>query len=125
MLLTDPPIPKVEAELTFAHNLYPALMIRAKRIVTQKKSPLTFRTFVDSVRRQSGDVFVHEPTSCSMNHKSSVNHEISLQVQRHGGHFKLDPQKSFLSFNNIVVPSEQEWLDMDAKRANLGLTSQI
>ena len=82
-------------------------------------------TFVDSVRRQSGDVFVYESKSCSMNCKSSINHEISLQVQRHGGHFKLDPEKSFLSFNNIVVPSEQEWLEMDAKRANLGSMSQI
>lgn len=126
MLLTDPPVPKVEAELTFAHNLYPKIMVRATRVVTQKKkSPITFRSLVESVRSQSGDVFVHEPTSCSMNRKSSVNHEIALQVQRHGGYFKVDPEKSFLCFKGVVVPSEQEWLDMDAKCAKLHSTLEV
>lgn len=125
MQLTHPSVPRIRAELTFTHDLDPMRMIQAKRVVVEQASPITFRQMVASVRRQPGDLFVHEPPSPSNNwkachyvkHDSSISEEVAQQVQEHGGSFKIDPKKSRLELEVVVVPCEQEWLEMDHKKA--------
>lgn len=132
MLLSDPPMDSVEMELTFVHSLDPGRVIKVRRIVLEVDSPLTFRSLMDSARQKLGELIVHEPGSSSndwkpyhyMVSKESVGDMISQKIQEHGGQFILDCEKSQLFFPGVIVPSEQEWLDMDAKRAKLVSTSQ-
>lgn len=138
MILTDPPVHQVSAELTYKHTLHPLLMVRARRYVVDANSPLTFNTVVQSARQQVGDVFVHDPPTATNNYKvshffkpnSSIDAEVLLKVQEYGGKFVLDPKNSELVFEDrrvtptfvvqrrIIVPSAKERLDMEAKRAS-------
>lgn len=125
MLLTVPSLPSVQADLAFAHDLNPALMMKAQILVVQDHSPITFRSLLDSARKGSGDLIIFEPP-CSLNNWSachylkrsrSVDDEIAQKMQEHGGHFKLDPKRSRVILDGAIVPSQLEWQQMDDKRA--------
>jgi hypothetical protein len=126
MFLTDPPTLQVDAELAYKHTLLPSLLIRAKRTVRADTiRGLTFNDMVRDVRTQRGGLFVHEPQMASNAYQachyfmseSSITEEMVQRVREHGGTFALDIKKSFVNFpRRILVPSVEEWLEMDAKR---------
>jgi hypothetical protein len=127
MFLIDPPTSRVAVELTYKHTLRPSLLLRAKCAVPGDRTRgLTFNDMVKSVCTQRGVVFVHQPATALNNYKAchypkngrTIIEDMVQQVREHGGSFVLDTEKSFVVFpHRIVVPSAEEWLEMDGKRA--------
>jgi hypothetical protein len=100
------------------------MTVKANRDVTSKTSHgLTFNEMLKLMRKQPGAVYSCEPPWSSNAFQldrvaySSIDHEIQKKVCKYGGHFVLDSSKSIISFpHRIIVPSAEEWTDMDAKR---------
>lgn len=121
MLLADPPIYEVQAELQYKHNKSPGLKIKATRKVKQD-SPITIGALVDGVRCQTGSVWVEyashgKSLSCRLKSDSSIENEIQDQEKAIGGRFGLDLARSHLKFfQRMIVPITEEWQEMDAKR---------
>lgn len=140
MILTDPPTFDVEAHLTFKHSLNPTLMVSATRQVSNPDSALTIGAVSTIARSQLGPVTIHNPPPPGSNQNPSyfigygtVDEKILPKLQQSGGSFELDPKNSYLVFQNkhhvlgspssnldvnrIIVPSDEERLEMEAKRA--------
>jgi hypothetical protein len=125
MILTDPPVNELDVELTYKHSLWPLLRIEAKRRIKNKVG-LTIGALLGSARSELGDTYVYEPPMPSNNYGrahacvtgSAVNDVILQTVQENGGSFALDLANSKLIFQSprIVVPNDQEMMEMDAKR---------
>jgi hypothetical protein len=126
MYLTDPPTTAVSAELVYKHSQIPSMIVKAKRCVGSKTSHgFTFNEMIKRVREEPGVVSVTEPPTSLNEYRyldnewndSYINHEIREKVCKYGGHFVLDSTMSIIRFPySIVVPSAEEWLEMDAKR---------
>lgn len=138
MILTDPPVDKVHAELTYKHSLHPLLMIRARRYVENTGSPLTISAVISRACSEPGPLYLHDPSRASNNYhashqyvkQESINGMMSQKTQEHDGNFALDLTDSQFVFqdynynkNNevvisrVVVPCPEERLEMEAKRA--------
>lgn len=140
MILTDPPTFDVEAHLTFKHTLQPMLMVSATRQVSNPDSALTIGAVLTIARGKLGPVTIHNPPPAGSDQNPSyftgygtVDEKILPKIQQYGGHFELDPKNSHLVFQNkhhvlgsprsnldvnrIIVPSDGEMLEMEAKRA--------
>jgi hypothetical protein len=124
MFLTDPPTSEVVCELVYRHSQIPSMMVKANRDVTSKTSRgLTFNEMFKLVREQHGVVYSREPSWSSNLFQSdrvtdsSIDHEIQKRVCKHGGHFVLDLSESAIRFpHDIIIPSAEEWMEMNAKR---------
>lgn len=128
MILTDPPVSGLGITLTYKHSMWPSLEIRAKRYVRSKGDPLTIGAVLSSACSEPDFTYLYMPPMPSNNYEhsharlphSTVNDIILQTVQEHGGSFALDLTSSSLVFeypNIIVVPSVDEMMEMDSKRA--------
>ena len=127
-ILTDPPVSELRIELAYKHSLWPLLMIRAKRHVRSKGSPLTIGEMLRIACSEPGDTYLHNPpmpsNNCNRSHEclpeSTINDVILQTVQKHGGSFARDLTNTQLVFQHphIVVPNAEERTEMDANRAN-------
>lgn len=127
MILTDPPVNELDIELIYTHSLWPLLKIRAERHVKSTDGPLTIGAVMRSARSQPGNTFVYDPPMPSNNYNrshaylpsSTVDDVILQAVQEHGGSFALDLKNSHFVFEHprIVVPNNEEMMDMEANRA--------
>ena len=103
-------------------------MIRAKRHVSSKGSPLTISEMLRIACSEPGNTYLHNPPMPENNYnrsheclpESTINVVILQTVQKHGGSFALDLTNTQLVFQypHIVVPNAEERKEMDANRAS-------
>jgi hypothetical protein len=118
MYLSDPPISHATADLTYKHTLSP-LRLEAKRNVNCDRG-LQFGKMIGFARKLAGEVSMSDPWKDDFKRyrDSTLNEVIAEQAALHGGEFVLEAESSRINFSTYtVVPSAEEYSEMDAKRA--------